>query len=580
MYLFLSFAIIHPSIDKKQKLSLLMTIRRKIWLVFIGIIILTALAVIIDIPKGPDLAGFGKMYREFKVHLGLDLQGGTSLTYEADVSQVPSEDQQDALDGLRNVIENRINQFGVAEPSIRLNQAGDMWRVLIELPGITDINAAIAQIGETPLLEFREEAETPVRTEEEKAAIRAKNEEQKIKAEEVLGKALEEGSDFTALAKEYSEDTGSAENGGDLDFFRKGMMIPAFEEAAFSGEIGKVIPELVQTDFGYHIIKVTDKRTVEEDGQQIEEVRASHILFQTEPEEIQPSYFPNYTNTDLNGGHLQHAQVTFNPNTNEPEVSIEFDSEGTALFKAITEKNVGKTVAIYLDGEIISAPVVNDVIPNGQAVIQGNFTLDEAKDLTRRLNAGALPVPVTLINQQNVGPTLGEIALQKSLFAGIIGLALLSFFMIVYYRLPGILAVIALGIYGLLILAIFKALSVTLSLAGVAGFILSMGMAVDANILIFERMKEEIYRGRSLSNAIEDGFSRAWLSIRDSNASSLISCVILGTFGSSIIKGFAVTLGIGIAVSMFSAITITRTFLRLIGGRILEKHLWWMGVKK
>lgn len=549
---------------------------------FVFIIIVAGLSMSVDLPQGPNIA-LGNIRREIKVRLGLDLQGGTSLTYEADMKNVPDGDRKDALEGLRDVIERRVNEFGVSEPVVRVNQSGAASRLIVELPGVTDVEAAIAQIGETPLLEFREEAEIPKRTEEEKAAIRKLNEEQKKKAEEVLQKALAQGADFSALAKEYSEDTGSKENGGDLDFFGKEQMIEEFEKAAFAGEVGKVVPNLVQTPFGYHIIKVTDKRQVpgDKDGEQKDEVRASHILLRTQSEEAEQPAFPNYVNTGLNGQHLKRATVVFASTLSQPEVQLEFNDEGKKLFGEITERNIGKSVAIYLDGSPISIPTVQAAIKTGEAVIQGSFAVDEAKQLARRLNAGALPVPIALVNQQNIGPSLGEIALQKSFFAGVIGMLALAFFMIAYYRLPGFVAILALGVYGLLSLALFKLIPVTLSLAGIAGFILSIGMAVDANVLIFERMKEEWGLGKSLKNAIEDGFSRAWLAIRDSNASSLITCFILATFSTSLIKGFAITLALGIVVSLFSAITVTRTLLRIIAEFVGEERLTTLfGLKK
>ncbi|OGY81858.1 MAG: protein-export membrane protein SecD [Candidatus Kerfeldbacteria bacterium RIFCSPHIGHO2_12_FULL_48_17] len=566
-----------------------MTQRRKVWLTTVIILVITVLAVLVDVPKGPDIH-MSSLSRELKVRLGLDLQGGTSLTYEADVSHVGDADKEESMAGLRDVVERRVNQFGVSEPVVRVSRVGDSQRLIVELPGITDVNAAIQEIGETPLLEFREEEAPKEKTEEEKVQIRTKNEEQRVKAEDVLQKALTEGADFSALAQEFSEDPGSKDKGGDLDFAGKGLFDPAFEEALFSEEatVGQVIPRLVESSFGYHIIKITDKREVNaaadavgdsaEPGGIQPEVRASHILLLTESEETQPPLYPNYVNTGLNGEHLVKAQVGFSGNgtaggINEPQVQLNFNEEGKKLFAEITERNINKTVAIYLDGTPISTPVVNAAIPTGEAVITGSFTVDEAKELARRLNAGALPVPISLVNQENVGPSLGEISLQTSLFAGIIGLVALSLFMIVYYRLPGLVAVIALLIYSLITLALFKLIPVTLSLAGIAGFVLSIGMAVDANVLIFERLKEEFRSGKPLVSSIEDGFARAWPSIRDSNLSSLITCFILGTFSTSLIKGFAITLALGIGVSMFSAITITRTFMRIIAIWLPEKHV-------
>ena len=245
----------------------------------------------------------------------------------------------------------------------------------------------------------------------------------------------------------------------------------------------------------------------------------------------------------------------------EPEISLEFNDDGAKIFEEITARNVGEPVAIFLDGAPISIPVVREKITGGKAQITGKFSVDEARQLVRRFNAGALPVAINLISQQSVGSSLGRDALFKSLRAALYGTIAVMLFMIFWYRLPGLISVLALGVYGSLTLLLFKLVPVTLSSAGIAGFILSVGMAVDANILIFERMKEEIRSGKFLDSAMAEGFRRAWTSIRDSNVSSLITSVILYWFGTSIVRGFALTLGLGILVSMFSAITASRYFL-------------------
>lgn len=551
-----------------------MTLRKRVWLTFAGIIVLVVAAGVVDYPKGPNIK-IGNYFKEVKVRLGLDLQGGTHLVYDADTSQIPSGDEASALEGVRDVIERRVNAFGVSEPIVQTNQSGSTWRVIVELPGVKDVNQAITMIGETPLLQFKEE-KTQEFLEEEQKAIATLNAEAKKKAEDVLKKAVAPGADFGSLANEYSEDPGNtdqatqAKRGGDLGFFTRDQMVPEFGDVVFDKlKVGEVYPELVQTQFGYHIIKKT--------GEEGDQASASHILFLTQSAEAQPQF----VDTGLSGKQLERAAVEFDPQTNAPQVALEFNDEGKKLFAEITERNVNKIVGIYLDGSPISMPRVNEPIKDGRAVITGSFTLEEAKLLSQRLNAGALPVPITLVSQQNVGATLGKSAIEKSFLAGLIGLLFVAVFMIIYYRLPGILSVAALGMYALFVLAIFKLFSVTLSLAGIAGFILSIGMAVDANVLIFERTKEELRAGNSVSFAIEEGFRRAWPSIRDSNASSLISCVILAWFGTSVVKGFAITLGIGVLVSMFSAITVTRTFLRLIITRWLEEHhAWFGGVKQ
>ncbi|MEK7158460.1 MAG: protein translocase subunit SecD [Patescibacteria group bacterium] len=560
-----------------------MNVRLRLWLVFVGIILLTVGAAVIAHPRGPDIK-IGGFQRESRIRLGLDLQGGAHLVYNADTSKVPNGEERSAVEGVRDVIERRVNAFGVSEPVVQTNLSGKQWRMIVELPGVTDVDAAIAQIGETPLLEFKKEKLFVPYTDEEKKAIQERNEEKKRKSEDVLKKVLSDPASFEAIAKEQSEDPGSKEKGGDLDFFGKGVMDPAFEKAVFEGEIGKVMPDLVKSSFGYHIIKVVEERAKPSDPEaekttndsaekrDEKERRASHILFQLEPEEKPQSYFPDYENTSLSGKNLKRAGVEFDQSSGIPNVSLEFDDEGKKLFEELTGENIGKTIAIYLDGQIVTAPKVQQRISGGQAVITGDFALDEARDMARRLNAGALPVAITLVNQQQVGATLGQTSVERSLFAGLFGILIVAFFVIGYYRLSGLIATLALGVYALLTLAIFKLWPVTLTLAGVAGFILSIGMAVDANVLIFERMKEELRAGKPLRSAIEDGFSRAWLSIRDSNFSSLITCFILAWFGTSLIQGFAITLGIGIMVSMFTAITVSRTLLRLLTPEHLSKR--------
>jgi protein-export membrane protein SecD len=376
---------------------------------------------------------------------------------------------------------------------------------------------------------------------------------------------------FAQLVKEHSTEPGAAEREGDLGWFSKGMMVKPFEEALFPQEVG-TISDPVETQFGYHLIYKQDERN-------LEEYKARYILVRTMTEEDIVGPQDDWKNTELTGKNLKKATVQFDPNSSAPEVSLEFDKEGSDLFEQITERNVGKPVAIYLDSYPISIPTVNEKITGGKAVITGSFNIKEAKLLAQRLNAGALPVPITLINQQTVGASLGQKSVEDSLQAGIIGLILVALFMIFIYRLPGILAVFSLVTYGLLVLALFKLWPVTLTLAGIAGFILSIGMAVDANVLIFERIKEELRKGKPLDLAIDEGFKRAWPSIRDGNVSTLITCFILIQFSTSIVKGFAITLSLGIVISMFSAIVITKNLLNLFGGSWLENKKWLLGVK-
>lgn len=408
----------------------------------------------------------------FQFKLGLDLAGGTHLIYKADVSNLPQDEIEGSMNALRDVIERRVNLFGVSEPIVQVEQSsifsGERGeRLIVELPGVTDITEAVRLIGETPLLEFK--------------LVRAE------------------------------------------------VLLP---------ESGTENPENI------------------------------------------------FIETELTGRFLKKAALEFGSTqsgqiSNEPIIRLEFTKEGAKIFAEITRNNVGKQLAIFLDGESISAPVIQQEITGGSAIITGSFTPESAKLLVRNLNFGALPVPIELLSTQTIGASLGEEALNKGILAGMIGLALVALFLILWYRLPGLLATVSLTIYVLVIFALFKLIPVTLTAAGLAGFILSIGMAVDANILIFERMKEEFIEGKDTTNAVKDGFARAWFSIRDGNISSIITAIILFWFGTSLVKGFALTFGIGILVSMISAITISRTFLYAMGNHSytgLIKFLFGRGI--
>jgi len=385
----------------------------------------------------------------FNFKLGLDLAGGAHLVYEADTSGITEGDTDGAMNALREVIERRVNLFGVAEPIVQVEKGGALGRganrLIVELPGVADVDEAIRQIGETPLLEFR----------------------------------------------------------------------------------------LANNDF------VGNERDIA--GKSVDDL---------------------FTKTALTGRFLDSAQVIFDQNLGQPKVLLQFNGEGADLFAKITGENIGRTLAIFLDGTPISTPVIREEIKGGNAEISGNFTLPEVKKLVRDLNYGALPVPIKIISKETIGPSLGERSVAAGIKSGIIAFIAIGAFLIFWYRLPGVVAVLALAVYASLNLAVFKLIPVTLTAAGIAGFILSIGMAVDANILIFERMKEELKRGKTLYDAMHEGFHRAWTSIRDSNLSSMITAVILYYFASTpVIKGFALVFGIGVLISMFTAITVSRLFL-------------------
>ncbi len=620
-------------------------------------------------------------------NLGLDLQGGAHLIYQADISTIKDSDRVDSVEGVRDVIERRVRGgLGVGEPVVQTTKVGKDYRVIVELPGIKDTNKAIKMIGETPTLEFKEESKEPARalTSVETKEMNDFNNKAKDKAQKALDE-IKKGSDFASvvknftedgetiknnsgslgyiddsvypeiynwaskakdgeiskdlvksttgynvlkraaikdsgievkashilicyagaqrcdaaiyktkeeakkkieeikkevtvknfvtLAKKYSTEPSAAQTGGELGWFSKGQMVVEFENAAFSIATG-TISNVVETSFGYHIILKEDQRSKKE-------YQVARVFTATKSAtDIVPAS-EQWKSTGLSGKQLKRAEVTQDNQTGQVQVSLNFDAEGTKLFADITTKNKGKLVAIFLDGQSISIPRVNEAILSGQAVISGGFTISEAQLLARRLNSGALPVAIKLISQQTVDATLGADSLQKSSYAALIGLLLVILFMIIYYRLPGVISALALGIYAVLSLAIFKLAGVTLTLSGIAGFILSLGMAVDANVLIFERLKEELQAKRNLRPAIEDAFVRAWPSIRDGNITTLLSCVFLIWFGSGFVQGFAVTLAIGVLASMFTAIIISKAIIRLISYWTKEEGNWtFLGYKK
>jgi protein-export membrane protein SecD len=557
-----------------------MSIRKKLRLKFIAVVFFAVLVGLIAYPQvAIRIPKLFNALNKPKINLGLDLQGGIHLEYKADVSQIDNSKIPEAMQAVQDVIERRVNAFGVAEPVVYTTKSGGEQRLVVELAGIKDINQAKNLISETPLLEFKTE-KIDIGEQISQDVLDKTNAENKAKAQELLDQ-IKKGADFATLAKENSQDSGSKDNGGDLGFVKKGTFVPEFDKVLFEGNLkdGEVYPDLVETQFGWHIIKKIEQRG----GGDNLEVHAAHILIS---KVTQPVPKTTWVPTGLSGKNLKNASVQIKTQgLSEPEVALKFDDAGTKLFADITKNNIGKRVAIFLDGSIVTAPTVQSEISNGEAVITGNYTLEEAKKLVKRLNEGALPVPISLVGQQSVEATLGQSSLAQSLKAGIIGLILVIVFMLLYYRFLGLIASFALLIYSALMIAIFKLSGftpwqITLTLPGIAGFVLSIGMAVDANILIFERTKEEIRKGRNILSAIEEGFKRAWTSIRDGNVSSIITAFILMEMGTGFVKGFAVTLIIGVLASMFTAVIITRTILRFILGSWIENKLWLVGASR
>lgn len=426
--------------------------------IFVGI--LTLLATFISLPRTFSVFGkninlpninikIGKFTfnRDIKMHLGLDLAGGSRLTFEADTSKVPAGGKADAITGVRNIIENRVNLFGISESTVQTSNFEGKDRIIVELPGISDTESAIALIGKTAQLSFVEIKET----------------------------------------------------------------------------------------------KTTNGAT--------------------------PS--ASLTPTDLTGADLKSAQVNFDRNTGSPVIALQFTDEGGKKFSEITARNIGRQLPIILDDNIISAPTVQEQITGGNAQISGKFTVEEAKQLAIQLNAGALPLPINLVEQKTIEATLGALSVKQSIVAGAVGLVMVGLFMIFSYGKLGLIADVGLFIFSVISLALYKIIPVTLTLPGIAGFMLTIGMAVDSNILIFERFKEEKLK-RNIPDALEVSFGRAWDSIRDANVATIITSLILmnpldWSFlpSSGPVRGFAITLLMGVILSLFTGIYVSRNLLRL-----------------
>ncbi len=442
--------------------------RSNLWsFVLVLLFVLSLLVVAI-----PDIRllkpGEGDFVRE-GFRMGLDLQGGTRLVLEADLAQIGEESPDNAMKGAMRVIQDRVNAYGVSEAVIQRKGEKEL---IVELPGVKNLDEAVNLIGQTAQMEFME----PKRDDSGKVVRNEKNEV----AEWLPAKGLLDG-----------------------------------KEVALTGSFLK-----------------------------------------------------------------RNNQVVLDPNTNRPIVRFEWDKDGGQLFEQITSRLLELPLGIFLDGRLIANPTVQAVIKES-GIIEG-LSLDEARLLAIQLNAGALPVPLEVVRPKSIGPSLGKDSLQKSLTAGELGFILVLLFMVAYYRFSGVVAGLSLLYYGFLVLAIFKLFPVTLTLAGIAGFIVSLGMAVDANVLVFERMKEELRQGRTLRAAVDRGFHRAWAAVRDSNITTFIACIVLYWFGSRAdepaIMGFAITLFIGVAVSMFSAMVVTRSLLRLVLTTSLRQRASWFKV--
>ncbi len=439
------------------------------------IVAVVAVAIWFDLPNNPGIHVFG-INKAIETRLGLDLVGGVQALLEADLPEDVDIDAE-AMSTARTIVENRVNGLGVSEAVVQ--QAGDR-RIVVELPGETDPEKALATLRQTGLLEFVDMSDISV---------------------------------DQAIA---------------------------------------LVGTKIETDF----------------AQGSEAVDASEDI-------------PVFA-TVMTGTGLKNVGVTTNQ-AGEYEVAFELKPEEASIFADYTANNIGTVLAIILDKEVISVPTINSAITDGQGVVSGNFTPEAANALAVQLRYGSLPIPLKVVETRTVGPSLGQDSLQESAIAGIVGFTIVILFMALYYRLPGIIADVAILIYAILAFALFRYIPITLTLAGIAGFLLSTGSALDANILIFERLKEELRSGRTIQQSVDIGWRRAWPSIRDSNIATLITCTILfwfgSQFGATIVKGFSLTLALGVLVSLFTAIVISRTFLSLVLGWLKPtNYARWFGI--
>ncbi|HEX7017912.1 MAG TPA: protein translocase subunit SecD [Patescibacteria group bacterium] len=425
------------------------------------IVLLTAVAAAIALPKELPIKFEWRQFKidrvigspgNFELKQGLDIQGGMQVVLAADMSEIPVEDRERALESAREIMLRRVDLFGISEPVVQTSQQGDQHRIIVELPGIDDPAQALQLLGTTAQLSFR------------------------LQSQETSPEATE-----SAMA-----------------------------------------------------------------------------------------FFNSFQEVGIGGDQLRRATVQFDPQTGEPVIGLEFNEEGTEKFAQVTTDHTGETLAIFLDDFPVTMPVIQTPILNGQAQISGGFTVEQAQQLAIQLNAGALPVPIEVIEQRTIGASLGQESVRDSLRAGVIGIGLVMTFMIAYYGLKGFLASLALVVYAVLTVATYKILGVTLTLPGLAGLLLSIGMAVDANILIFERMKEELLLDKPFERAMELGFGRAWDSIKDANIATIMTALVLinpldfsflNTSG--LVRGFGVTLLIGVLISLFTGVVVTRTFMRI-----------------
>ncbi len=493
-----------------------------------------------------------------RLKLGLDLQGGSQILLEVDFSNIKDlsdKQKQDAVKTALEIIRNRIDQFGVSEPSIQRTGTN---RIIVQLPGLKDPSRAKDLIGKTALLEFK----------------LVKDDENKMK--EIISKLdayLQKNIDkYPELKKEFAETT-EKENEPVKDILETAKPEDAKKDSTEDNEkpYSEIFTDLT-TSFDnvpymvpYKYVKYVNKLLKDKDF--LKNIPAGLQLALSKEDKNDPradrQLFLLNSHAEITGKYLEKAQVKINQGydpkrAGKPEIALKFNRKGARIFEKVTAKNIKKRLAIVLDGVVYVAPVIQNKIPGGNAVINGSFTMQEAQDLAIVLNAGNLPAPVKIIEERTVGPTLGSDSIRSGILAAIIGMILVILFMVVYYKLSGLLADIALFINMGFILAVLTMFKATLTMPGIAGIILTIGMAVDANVIIFERIRENLDLGKTVRTAVDTGFERAMVTILDANITTLITAIVLYQFGTGPIKGFAVTLSIGIVGSLFASILVVK----------------------
>ncbi len=579
--------------------------RLRIWLICAFFILMTVLFGVIDhtatydkvseeinttladagIPDFLRLPG-GKDYS-----LGLDLVGGIRLVYDMDVDRLGSiSEKQEAVNSLRDVIERRVNFLGVREPLVQIQGKVPEARLVVELSGIDNPEEAIEEIGKTPLLEFKELRQGEGSDEYfEQVAVKynkVAKEQQESEVQEVVVKTGPQKEDGSVEISEISdvnnteEDDPIQDTEEDIQDVEKDKNDEAIENSKVATE--EVEEEKETTED----IKEGEEENIEITGEQVKNlclspgqesnINAVVLRYALQQEDGDNYEDPCFVSSELDGRYLDKAEIRIS-SIGIIDIVLNFNKKGGELFAEITEKNTNKPLAIFLDDRLINSPNIQEKISGGVATITGSFTLDSARDLVSNLNSGALPVPIDIISQQQIGPTLGKKSVDGSMSAGMFGIIAVFIFMVLVYRLSGIIAVLSLTFYISMLLFVVKMFSITLTLAGIAGIILSIGMAVDANVLVFERLREELKeKGKDvpLRRLIDNAFKRTWSAVLDGNLSTIITATILYVFSTSFIKGFAITLGIGVILSMFSAMVVTRYLMYLFSTPFFARKKW------